>query len=332
MKVKELLKSEICYFCFETDLIPAKAAGLNFNNKFGYARVLNPYHYMGHDPNYFICGVYDYFTNDIVHDIGDIANHDFIMNQKSMFPPILRGEYKWKFIDCEPMTKLKMPDDLPHMISSHFNHKDGDVTTYYKNGIYAPAVGMGEWKHQAEYKFLKHLEETDFVSSLSIITNLYAELLKQTRVQFKDEELLEKFILIAPTEWENASEHSRKNMFRLFKRRFSQPLFRDIPARYREKAINEVDRIPSFNYALSITTDESNSTCNIQFNLPDYYFDTARIEIRKVEKFETVIYNENINKNLSVLTIDIRDWQEGYYLFHLLIDGFVKDGTSYTKR
>ena len=326
MKVSELIKTDICYFCFETKFIPAKEADLTFDKKYGYARILNQEAYMGDNAGYYLCGIYDYFTDTVVKDIGEIKTHDFIMNQKLCSPPMLRGEYKWIFIGSEPMTTLNLPEDLPHLTGAGSNYKDEDIVRYGRNGIYVGGMGS---LYKTEYKNVKHLEGKEIITPLNIIFDLYTELLKQTKIPYTDEELLEKLILMGgQKDWSEYSEARRQSIFRDFKYQFSRPVYRDIPKKYREKSISAVDHLIEFDYGLKVNTNDDLTNCVVSFNLPTHYkYETVILKIIRENIPERVVYEENIDKSITTYNynIDMSLWEEGFYKLVLLIDGYIKD-------
>ena len=323
MKVKELIKTEVCYFCFDTKFIPAKAAGLNFDKKYGYARMLNQEAHLGFSSGYYLCGIYDYFTDTIVKDINEIKKHDFIMNQKFCFPPDLRGEYKWIFIGSEPMSVLNIPDELPHITNSS-RYKNEDIVTYGRNGVYVP--GMGHLFH-TEYKNVKHLEGTEIITPNNIIFDLYTELLKQTRIPYTDEELWEKMLLITlPSELVGYSESRKQRIFRDFKHLFEGPIYKDIPRKYREKSISVVDNLIEFDYKMKAKPNKNLTKCIVTFELPSHYqYETVSLQVIMKGMPEIIVYDKVIDKGITRDEIEIDAWEEGFYVFTLLIDGYIKD-------
>lgn len=245
MSIKEKLLTEICYFYFEIKEFPFKEAGIDFKFRYGYARILNQKAYLGYQSGYYLLGIYDFFTNEPVKDINKIKRQDFVMNQSLAAPPPLRGEDKWILIDTEPQKILNIPYDLPHMVGSHL-YEDNDVVYYYKNGIYASSIGFGvEAPKVTQFSNVKHLEEKSICGVYQVLhRHFYIELLKTQLPNLTDDELKEKMLLMLGKEtWEKMDTREKKVELRSFLMRYKQPLYRNIPIKYREKAKNEVDKI-----------------------------------------------------------------------------------------
>jgi len=245
MNITQLLKTEICYFSFELNTLPPDEVNelIGEKTKFGYARMLNPVYYLGYTSSEYLCGIYDFFSSEQKNNIEDIKGYPFLFNQKLTFPPDLRGRYKWRLVGSELQSRLNLPDELPHMITSHL-HKDDEIVSYYKNGVYAVSVGLGQAVNETQFKNLKHLGEKSIESTRYLIQYIYAELLKRKNNNYSPEELfnkLEKFLRNVD-EWENLTERDKKNVFSDFIKLMHRPVYRSIPEKYREKAINEVDK------------------------------------------------------------------------------------------
>lgn len=237
MKLKDRLNSDVCYFAFSLDPINADFDVATQAN-WGYARVFNPKFYFGFYGMYLLCGVYDFFTENLVSDIHVIQQNEFIMNQKLCLPPNVRGKNKWVYLGGEPIKSLKTPLDLPDMTPAAKNTAPQEEVTYYKNGIYTVFPGIGQKAYTAKFKNVSHLESTEIRSSANMVFELYIELLKNTGKQFKEQELLEKFINFGEgrDRWLGYSDIDKKFYFNSFKLRYQKIAYKSIPRHYRERA------------------------------------------------------------------------------------------------
>jgi len=237
MKITERLKTEICYFYFDISFVPFQEAGIDFKGKFAYLRILNQLAYVNEFTGYYICGLYDFFSEEPIKDILMIKQHDFVINQRLMLQIKVTGKDKFHFIGSEPWQNV----DLPHMISGTTGKKDKDLTMYYTEGFYAPTVGKKTPETYVEN--VKHLGENEIAVPGDICIDLFCELIKRTNKKFSEKELHDLFIFtlkhFAFVDGELTPKMQEVH-FRSFKRIMDKPSFQSIPKKYREKAINEV--------------------------------------------------------------------------------------------
>lgn len=243
MKTKDRLLNEICYFYFNIEDIPFKEAGIIFDKKIAYVRMLNPVAYVGYTSGYYLSGVYDFFTDKPVLDIAEIKKHDFFFGEVFSFDPLLRGAHKAVFIGSEPWENV----DLPHFAGGHFKNQDNDIVSYYTDGFDAPT----RWGNiiynapETEYKNVKHLHRKTIHTFANLKLFIYIEFLKRQQKGLSDEQLIEKWELC----WKDAQEERKKmpeRQVEILKRDFILEYrklpYNEIPKQYRGKAINEVEK------------------------------------------------------------------------------------------
>jgi hypothetical protein len=242
MSLLDKLINEVCYFSIDISKLPFAKLDLNFDKKVAYARVINPEIYLGFSGP-LLAGVYDYFTDKVDKNLDEIKSHDFFFNQVQTFRPRVRGFCKWTFIGSQAMSTLNIPQDLPHMGIGRMDKNEDDIVTYYKNGVYAPGMGDNFYS-KTQFKNVKHLEGTTFVSQWELLLIICAELIHRSWREFTDEQLSEKLmLLIEPEAWNQFDEREKSVAIKDFIYYCRRTPYCDIPKRYREKAINEVDAL-----------------------------------------------------------------------------------------
>jgi hypothetical protein len=167
MSVLKKLETEVCYFYFYIGDIPFEKAGIEFNYKYAYARMLNGMFWNNLDFGNRVNGIYDFFTNEPIKNIEEIKSNPFFTNQQSTWRPLLRGDKneKWTFISSEPQTTLDVPNCLPHITSSSFlsSKSASEVKSYCEKGVDAPGLGFGYKK--TEFKNVMHLASNTIYST-----------------------------------------------------------------------------------------------------------------------------------------------------------------------
>lgn len=238
MGLIDSLKKEVCYFRFELNENLLKELNLDCNKKYMYARMFN--HGARHNVFFglFMCAVYDFFTENPLKEIKAFIEKDFLFNQKISLKPPSKGALKWTLIDKKPLSTFHLEKALPHMVFTHFVENDNDIVNYFKDGIYD--FYPNTKRYSTEYKNLKHLEDEGYTDTFQIRENVYLELIKRQNKNHTEKELKKMLIAIKGDEWGKMNERQKRIALRDFLFIYKQPLYKDIPKKYRERAINEV--------------------------------------------------------------------------------------------
>lgn len=239
MKIMDLIQSEICYFRFEIGDIPFKEAGINFEYQYAYARFVNNCYIHDMQESYFLCGIYNYFSNEPIKDPNLFKYKEFIIPQHLCTLPKMRGENNWTFIGSEP---IPINIELPQLTGASYHTDEEAIKEYFTNGLYVATfvnrINLAKTE-KTKYRYIKHLEGNEVLGAYTRRTDLFVELLKTIGVKFSDDELFEKMKIYHQKNWIKLNEQEIQSEFRHFKRLYKRPRFLDIPKLYRERAIPE---------------------------------------------------------------------------------------------